>query len=79
MFVCGRECKEVCVHVSDTDNELLVMQWLSYWPRQEVLRMLKNRLYLVTPASALDIITPGQTQLITESSGLFDAGRKATG
>lgn len=34
--------------------------------------MLKNRLYLLTPASAQDIITPEQAWLIIELNGLFD-------
>lgn len=34
--------------------------------------MLKNRLYLLTPAGARDIITPEQAQLIIEWSGRFD-------
>lgn len=39
--------------------------------------MRKNRLYLLTPASARDIITPEQAQLITEMSWLFDTESKA--
>lgn len=40
--------------------------------------MLKNRLYLFTPASVPGIITPEQTRLINESSGLLDAMPKDT-
>lgn len=40
--------------------------------------MLRNRLYLFTPASVPGIITPEQTRLINESSGLFDTVSKDT-
>lgn len=38
--------------------------------------MLKNRLYLLTPATARDIITPEQTQLIIEYWAVWYRNKK---
>lgn len=38
--------------------------------------MLKNRLYVLTPATARDVITPEQAQLIIESGGQLGTGRR---
>lgn len=59
-------------------QRLFVTKWVSYWPRQKVLYMLKNRLYLLTPATARDIITPEQAQLIIELGGRLGTGRRQT-
>ncbi len=55
-----------------------VTRWLNYWPRQEVLYMLKNRLYLFTPVSVWGINKPEQARLINESSELLDMMSKDT-
>ena len=62
MCVCVCVC--VCVSLTMTfcNGDCII------GPLQEVLYMLKNRLYLFTPVSVPGIIIPEQTGLINESS-----------